>query len=106
MPICSHSGAVGLSVFCRTLAAAFPDDQTLIVHLACFAALVRVVEGVIVHGRGRSNPELLRQHVRTYLELYKGLYGEKEMIFKSCFRSRERSSCFDVGYSRSWTTVF
>ncbi len=78
-------------MFCRTLAAAFPDDQTLIVHLACFAALVRVVEGVIVHGRGRSNPELLRQHVRTYLELYKGLYGEKEMMFKSCFRPRERS---------------
>lgn len=101
MPICSHSGAVGLSVFCRTLAAAFPDDQTLAVHLACFAALVRVVDGVIVHGRGRSNPELLRQHVRTYLQLYKGLYGEKEMVFKSCFRSRERSSCSDAGYSHS-----
>jgi hypothetical protein len=67
---------------CRTLAAASPGNATLALHLTCFAALVLVIEGVVVHGRGRADPAQLRGRVKTYLGLFKGLYGENEMIFK------------------------
>ena len=86
-----------MALYFRTVGVAHPNGRTLILHLTCFAALVSVVEAIMIHGRGQSNPEALDKLIATYLGLFKSLYGENQMIFKL----RDYCLC-PTPYKKAW----
>ena len=57
-------------------------DDDIIAHTSCFVALGRIVALIMASSRVRIDTSQLSDAVRTYLTLYKALYGDENVIFK------------------------